>query len=147
MKAICVTISIALGISLAGCSGRNGADIYGSIPSGPPSISVPASVAGTQGSNYTISVFAKAPGALEPDDMVQMGSSVFVICQDTNVNPDGTLKSGVTSAQAEVVEYDLKGNVQQTFERARASGWHSRLQPQYALGEQQRGCESGHHCH
>jgi hypothetical protein len=116
MKAIVVTVSIALGISLAGCSGGSGPDFYGSNPSsGGPSISVPASVAGTQGSNYTISVFAKAPGALEPDDMVQMGSSVFVICQDTNVNPDGTLKSGVTSAQAEVVEYDLKGNVQQTF--------------------------------
>jgi hypothetical protein len=72
-------------------------------------------VEGTQGSSYIISVFAKAPGSLQPDDMVQMGSSVFVICQDTNVNPDGTLISGVASAQAEVIEYDLKGNVQQTF--------------------------------
>jgi hypothetical protein len=116
MKAIRVTASIAVGLSLAGCSGRNGADIYGTLPSAPPTISVPSSVEGTQGSNYIISVFAKAPGTLQPDDMVQMGSSVFVICQDTNVNPDGTLASGVTSAQAEVVEYDLKGNVQQTFD-------------------------------
>jgi len=115
MKAIRVTASIALGLSLASCSGRNGADIYGTLPSAPPTISVPSSVEGTQGSSYIISVFAKAPGSLQPDDMVQMGSSVFVICQDTNVNPDGTLISGVASAQAEVIEYDLKGNVQQTF--------------------------------
>jgi hypothetical protein len=72
-------------------------------------------VEATAGSNYSISVFAKAPGKLQPDDMVQMGSSVFVICQDTNVNPDGTLVSGVSSAQAEVIEYDMSGNVQQTF--------------------------------
>jgi hypothetical protein len=70
---------------------------------------------GTQGSSYSISVFAKAPGKLQPDDMVQMGDTVFVICQDTNINPDGTLVAGVTSAQAEVLEYDLKGNVLQTF--------------------------------
>jgi hypothetical protein len=60
-------------------------------------------------------VFAKAPGKLQPDDMVQTGSSVFVIYQDPNVNPDGTLAPGVTSAQAEVLEYDEKGNVLQTF--------------------------------
>ncbi len=114
MKAICVTVSIALGVSLLGC-GHGGNDIYGDLPSGPPNLTVPSSVVGTQGTNYTIQVFAKAPGALQPDDMVQMGSSVFVVCQDTNVNPDGTLKSGVTSAQAQVIQYDLKGNVQQTF--------------------------------
>jgi hypothetical protein len=78
-------------------------------------IPVPSSVVGTQGSAYTISVFAKAPGTLQPDDMVQMGTSVFVIYQDPNVNPDGTLMQGVTSAQAEVIEYGEKGNVLQTF--------------------------------
>jgi hypothetical protein len=115
MKAISVTtsiaVSIALGISIAGCS--NGA--VPKITVVPPSIPVPASVQGTQGSAYSISVFAKASGALQPDDIVLMGSSVFVICQDPNVNPDGTLPTGVTSAQATVVEYDEKGNVQQTF--------------------------------
>jgi hypothetical protein len=114
MKAICVTVSIALGVSLLGC-GHGGNDIYGDLPNAPPNLTVPSSVVGTQGTNYIIQVFAKAPGALQPDDMVQMGSSVFVVCQDTNVNPDGTLKSGVTSAQAQVIQYDLKGNVQQTF--------------------------------
>jgi hypothetical protein len=96
---------------LAGCSN--------SVPPpatvAPPTIPVPSSVVGTQGSTYSISVFAKAPGILQPDDMVQMGTSLFVVCQDPNVNPDGTLAAGVTSAQAEVIEYDEKGNVLQTF--------------------------------
>ena len=116
MKTIFVTVSIALGIALVGCSGNGGSDSYGVLPTPPsPGIAVPGSVEATAGSNYSISVFAKAPGKLQPDDMVQMGSSVFVICQDTNVNPDGTLVSGVSSAQAEVIEYDMSGNVQQTF--------------------------------
>ena len=91
MKTIFVTVSIALGIALVGCSGNGGSDSFGTSPTPPASIAVPSSVVGTQGSNYGISVFAKAPGTLQPDDIVQMGSSVFVICQDTNVNPDGTL--------------------------------------------------------
>jgi hypothetical protein len=110
MRVLFIAVSIAVGVSFAGCSSGNGSP----TPAG-PSIPVPASVQGTQGSSYTISVFAKAPGTLQPDDMVQTGSSLFVICQDPNVNPDGTLMTGVTSAQAEVIEYDLKGNVQQTF--------------------------------
>lgn len=114
MKLRFVTVSIALGISLVGCSG-SGKSSTSTGTSTSSSIPVPTSVQGTQGSAYTISVFAKVSGTLLPDDMVQMGSSVFVICQDPNVNPDGTLASGVTSAQAEVLEYDLKGNVQQTF--------------------------------
>ena len=117
MKPILVTVSIAVGISLVGCSGgHDGSDIYGSLPSpASPGIAVPGSVEATEGSNYSISVFAKSPGTLQPDDIVEMGSSVFVICQDPNVNPDGTLVSGVTSAQAEVIEYDMSGKVQQTF--------------------------------
>jgi hypothetical protein len=101
---------MVVAVVLAGCSGSSS-----SSSSSPATIPVPASVVGTQGSAYTISVFAKAPGALQPDDMVQLASSVFVIYQDTNVNPDGTLAAGVTSAQAQVIEYDLKGNVLQTF--------------------------------
>jgi hypothetical protein len=118
MRALFVAVSIALGISLAGCSGGNGNTATTiTTPTTPAGsgIPVPTSVQGTQGSSYTISVFAKAPGTLQPDDMVQMGSSLFVICQDPNVNPDGTLMTGVTSAQAEVLEYDMNGNVQQTF--------------------------------
>ncbi len=106
-----VAICIALAIVLVGCSGNSSK----SSSSTTTTIPVPAGVEGTQGSAYTISVFAKAPGALVPDDMVQMGTSVFVIYQDTNINPDGTIKTGVTSAQAQVIEYDQKGNVLQTF--------------------------------
>lgn len=115
MKTVFVTVSIALGISLVGCSGNGGSDSFGIPPTPPASIAVPSSVVGTQGNSYGISVFAKAPGTLQPDDIVQMGSSVFVICQDPNVNPDGTLVSGVTSAQADVIEYATTGKVQQTF--------------------------------
>ena len=103
-----VTILAVLGILVTGCSGSGSS-------SGGSAIPVPSSVQGTQGNSYTISVFAKAPGALQPDDMLQMGSSVFVVYQDTNVNPDGTLVSGVSTAQAEVIEYDLNGKVLQTF--------------------------------
>ena len=114
MRLRSVAVLMILAVVLLGCSGRDGANIYGSNP-GPATIPVPASVEGTQGSAYTISVFAKAPGALQPDDMVQVGTSVFVIGQDANVNPDGTLAAGVTSAQAQVIEYDEKGNVLHTF--------------------------------
>jgi hypothetical protein len=96
---------------LAGCSNSPTPKI--AVTSSP--IPVPSGVVGTQGSIYTISVFAKAPGTLQPDDMVQMGTSLFVIYQDPNVNPDGTLMPGITSAQAEVIEYDEKGNVLKTF--------------------------------
>lgn len=102
-----------LALFLAACGNDNNGS--NSSSSG---IAVPASVEGTQGSAYSISVFAKAPGTLQPDDMVQVGNSLFVVCQDTNVNPDGTLPSGVTSAQAEVIEYDLTGNVLHTFDVA-----------------------------
>lgn len=111
MRLCAVAVSIVLTGVLTGCSNN--------LPSGitvtPSPTPVPTSVTGTQGSAYTISVFTKAPGALAPDDLLQMGTSVFVIYQDKNVNPDGTLAAGVTSAQAEVIEYDQKGNVLQTF--------------------------------
>ena len=82
MKAILVSVSAAIGVALAGCSG-NGS-------SGSSTISVPAGVEATQGNTYSLSVFAKTSGDLQPDDIVQMGSSIYVVCQDPNVNPDGT---------------------------------------------------------
>ena len=103
MKHILILVSVALGISLAGCS------------SGTSTIKAPSSVEGTQGNAYTIAVFAKAPGTLVPDDLLQTSGGIFVVYQDPNINPDGTLKAGVASAQSEVIEYDLKGNVLHTF--------------------------------
>jgi hypothetical protein len=97
---------LALGTLLVGCSG--------STKPSTPVIPVPEGVQSTQG-NYQISVFAQTPGTLQPDDIIQLGTSVFVICQDPNVNPDGTYPPGVTSSLAEVIEYDEEGNVQQTF--------------------------------
>jgi hypothetical protein len=76
---------------------------------------VPSSVEGTQGNAYRISVFAANTDGLRPDDMVQLGSSVYVIYQDPNVNPDGTLPAGVTSAQAYLYQYDLNGKLQQSY--------------------------------
>ena len=61
-----------------------------------------------------ISVFAKAPGTLLPNDLVQHGSNIFAVAQDNNNNPDGTVVAG-TSPQSEVIEYDLSGNVVKTF--------------------------------
>jgi hypothetical protein len=112
MKLRSIAVSLVLTGVLAGCSNSpiNNATVT------PPSTPVPSSVVGTEGSAYTISVFAKAPGTLQPDDMVQLGTSIFVIYQDPNVNPDGTFPAGVTSSLAEVIEYDEKGNVLQTFD-------------------------------
>ena len=111
MRLRSIVVSLVLPGVLAGCSNSP----INNVTVTPPPTPVPSSVVGTQGSAYTISVFAKAPGTLQPDDMVQLGRSLFVIYQDPNVNPDGTLPPGVTSAQAEVLEYDEKGNVLQTF--------------------------------
>jgi hypothetical protein len=76
-------------------------------------IAVPASVTAAQ-SGYKISVFAKAPGTLLPDDLVQHGSNVFAVAQDGNNNPDGT-NVARTSPQSQVIEYDLNGNIVETF--------------------------------
>jgi hypothetical protein len=111
MRVRSVAVCLVLGGVLTGCSNSP----VSPIAVTPSAVPVPSSVIGTQGSAYTISVFATAPGTLQPDDMVQMGTSLFVIYQDPNVNPDGTLMPGVTSAQAEVIEYGEKGNVLQTF--------------------------------
>jgi len=104
--------ALAVSISLAGC----GNNVY-TPPVTPvtPTIPVPGSVTGTQGGNYVISVFAKVAGTLKPDDIVQLGTSIFVVCQDPNVNPDGTYPPGVTSSLAEVIEYSETGSILQTF--------------------------------
>lgn len=104
------TLSILSASILSACGGDN------SPPgSNAPTTEVPASVQPTEGANYTLSVFAEAPGALQPDDLLQMGATVFVIYQDNNDNPDGTIVAGVKSAQSQVLEYDMNGNVLQTF--------------------------------
>jgi len=101
--------ALAAGVSvLAGCT-------QNSAPTAPESTgtAVPSSVQATQ-SGYTISVFAAAPGTLQPDDLLQLNNTVFVIYQDTNDNPDGTIVPG-TSPQSLVLEYDLGGNLLHTF--------------------------------
>ena len=103
------TFALAAGVSvLLGCT-------QNSAPTSPAGTgtAVPSSVQATQ-SGYTISVFAAVPAALKPDDLLQLNNTVFVICQDPNDNPDGTIVPG-TSPQSEVIEYDLGGNVLHTF--------------------------------
>jgi len=107
MKLLPLSVLIVPAVLILGCSGNSSKT--------PTPIAVPSSVTGTQGSAYTISVFAQAPGTLQPDDVIQLGTSIFVICQDPNVNPDGTFPPGVTSSLAELLEYDEKGNVLQTY--------------------------------
>lgn len=114
MKRVFILGLVTAGILLSGCAANKTVTATGTSTT-PTGIPVPPTVQGTQGTAYTIFAFAKAPGTLVPDDLLQMGTSVFVVYQDPNVNPDGTLPPGVTSAQAEVIEYDLKGNVLQTF--------------------------------
>jgi hypothetical protein len=91
--------------ALSACGG-NGSSTTAATP-------VPASVTAAQ-TGYKISVFAKAPGALLPDDLVQHGSTIFAVAQDAHNNPDGTSVAG-TSPQSEVIEYDLHGNVLKNF--------------------------------
>ena len=108
MKAIYLLIPATVLSILYGCGGSSGAI-------GGTTTVVPSSVQPTQGRAYVLSVFAEAPGTLRPDDLLQMGTAVFVVYQDNDNNPDGTIAAGVASAQSEVIEYDLKGNVLQTF--------------------------------
>ncbi len=102
---------MALLATLSACGSGNGS----SAPQGGPATTVPLTVASTQGASYTLSVWAEAPGSLRPDDLLQMGSTVFVVYQDNNINPDGTLAPGVKEAQSEIIEYDLYGNILHTF--------------------------------
>lgn len=100
---------VAIICVLAGCTQNN-------APSSPASTgaSIPSSVQATQ-SGYTISIFAAAPGSLRPDDLLQLNNTLFVIYQDNNDNPDGTIVAG-TTPQSKVIEYDLGGNVLHTFD-------------------------------
>ncbi|NNM52043.1 MAG: hypothetical protein HKM02_07430, partial [Pseudomonadales bacterium] len=77
------------------------------------SIPVPAAVQSAL-SGYKISVFAQNPtGSTHPDDIVQNGNHVFIGYQDS-VNPDGSA-IGTAPASGQVIEYDLLGNIVQTF--------------------------------
>lgn len=110
-RTVRIAASSVAGTALALLASCGGSTIY------PPSTTgvapVPKSVQSAQGGS-TISVFATAPGTLKPDDLIQVGAAVFVIYQDANDNPDGTIVPG-TTPQSVVIEYDLNGNVLQTF--------------------------------
>lgn len=80
---------------------------------GSSSIAVPSAVTAAQ-AGYAISVFAQAPGALLPDDLVLHGGHLFAVAQDNNANPDGTPVAG-TTPQSELVEYDMSGNAVRTY--------------------------------
>jgi hypothetical protein len=110
VKHVLVLVSVAMGISLVGCTSKTVTPT--STTTG---TQVPSSVLGTQGDLYTISVFAKAPGDLNPDDLVELNGTIWVVCQDPNINPDGTIPPGVTNPQSKEIQYDLKGNVLQTI--------------------------------
>jgi hypothetical protein len=105
MKKVLVLSSAFVVFLLVSCSG-------GKTNS---SIAVPSSVQAAQGSSYAIKVFAQAPGDLQPDDVVEQNGAIWVVCQDPNINPDGTLPTGVTSAQSKEIVYNLKGNVLKTL--------------------------------
>lgn len=94
---------------LCACGGGSSSTTSSSVTNIPSSVEATAS-------NYSLSVFAQAQGSLRPDDILQLGSSVFIVYQDNNNNPDGTLAAGVTAAQSEVIEFDLNGNALQTFD-------------------------------
>lgn len=112
MKALHASVVASIASALCACGGS-------STPVTPnPSGSVtniPSSVQLTNGI-YSLSVFAQAQGELRPDDILQLGSNVLIIYQDNNYLPDGTLAPGVTAAQSEVIEFDLNGNILQTFD-------------------------------
>ena len=90
---------------LAACGGDSN--------SGAATVAVPATVDAV-GKGYTISVFAKAPGTLRPDDLVVHNKNIYVVMQDPNNNPDGTVVAG-TTPQSEVIEYDTTGKVLNTY--------------------------------
>jgi hypothetical protein len=103
-------ISVAIASALCACGGSSNEV----TPSGRVT-SIPSSVQLTSGS-YSLSIFAQPQGVLRPDDIVQVGSNIFIVYQDNNYLPDGTLAPGVTAAQSEVVEFDLNGNILETFD-------------------------------
>ncbi len=110
MKTHFVTTSALLTVLLAGCSGGNGT----STSSTTASLSTPSSVISVQPAKYAITPFAVTTGSLEPDDVVQVGNYVYVVVQDNNIGPTGTLNPGVTAAQSLLNIYDLSGNLQKS---------------------------------
>jgi hypothetical protein len=108
MKRISLLAAAAIASILCACGGSS--DIAGGSVT-----DIPSSVQLTAGS-YSLSVFAQAQGVLRPDDILQLGSTVFIVYQDNHNLPDGTLAPGVASAQSEVIEFDLNGNILQTFD-------------------------------
>jgi hypothetical protein len=108
MKRISLLAAAAIASTLCACGGSS--DIAGGSVT-----NIPSSVQLTAGS-YSLSVFAQAQGVLRPDDILQLGSTVFIVYQDNHNLPDGTLAPGVASAQSEVIEFDLNGNILQTFD-------------------------------
>jgi hypothetical protein len=108
MKRISLLAAAAIASTLCACGGSS--DIAGGSVT-----DIPSSVQLTAGS-YSLSVFAQAQGVLRPDDILQLGSTVFIVYQDNNNLPDGTFAPGVASAQSEVIEFDLNGNILQTFD-------------------------------
>jgi hypothetical protein len=108
MKIILLFAAATLGLTLCACGGS-------SDTAGVPSTGIPSSVQLTA-AGYSLSVFAPAQGVLRPDDILQMGTTVFVVYQDNNNLPNGTLAPGAASAQSEVVEFDTNGNILQTFD-------------------------------
>lgn len=107
-RIICIAGLIS---TLAACGGND--NVSSDPGTSQSSIPVPSSVAAAQ-AGYKISVFAKAPGTLRPDDLLLHGSNIFVIAQDNNNNPDGTNVTG-TTPQSQVIEYDLNGNAVRVF--------------------------------
>jgi hypothetical protein len=110
MKNTLSVMVAAISSALCACGG-SGNEV---TPSGAVT-NIPSSVQLTNGS-YSLSVFAQAQGSLRPDDILQSGSTVFIVYQDNNNLPDGTLAPGVAAAQSEVIEFDLNGNILQTFD-------------------------------
>ena len=108
VKRICLLAAVTIASTLYACGGST--DVTGS-----PVTNIPSSVQPTA-SSYSLSVFAPAQRSLRPDDILQLGSTVFIIYQDNNNLPDGTLAPGVVAAQSEVIEFDLNGNILQTFD-------------------------------
>src|ERR1700691_2357526 len=108
MKIISLLAAATLGLTLCACGGSSGT-------AGVPSTGIPSSVQLTA-VGYSLSVFAPAQGVLRPDDILQMGTTVFVVYQDNNNLPNGTLAPGAASAQSEVIEFDTNGNILQTFD-------------------------------
>ncbi len=95
----------ALGLALAGCGSSSSSS--SSAPALPSSVSV------LQNSLH-LSVFAQAPGSLRPDDLLQLGNTVYAIYQDHNNLPNGSNAPG-TTPQSLLIAYDLQGHQTATY--------------------------------